>query len=890
MSNANHTTSGASWQPPQGGQGASGWQPPQGRPAGSPGDYERYSTRFFSWIRESGLTRGDERWIGGVCGGLASYLGWSPMLVRALMVGAVLVCGIGAAFYGLAWFLLPDGRDGRILCEELMGARWDWSCVGVLVCLVATIFWPGMWIFGLGVGASALWLIVWSCVNRRNEADANRWRAQGNAAPGYAAGAAGGYAGYAAGAGAGGYASGADGGYATGAAGYAAGAGAAGYAAGAAGGYAFRQETGAPAPGASVFDAAAPGVPASGSVSAPQGMGNGGGASGSASGGVPVFGGTADPGGAANPYGAGTPNGGPDPSVPTAPDGASAHGPASEPGLTRNDGAAPVPSGPRGEADSADDAAAAPGAVGTTAAVSDAADGGTATVGDADGAVADGVVAAADDVTVDAAAAGAAAVDGAVVDAAAVAAPVAVSGRNADAVDPADGAGDGTTGDDTAGDGAIGDAIHADADPAARAARFDDVEPSAAPGTRLDDAESSAVPGARPGDAGRQTLTGPSGPAVPPARPIPSAGSAGPAPSGPSPYVVAGAPGAAPGGSSAAVPPMMTSPYRPSEPQPKPRYARRKPAGPIVVLVAVGAIFLSFAAVLMAWSYGSGDLETLIGYGLVWTGAVCAVLGLLTVVLGCIGRRSGGLTPFSWIAACLVVIVVFIGFAYSTVYRRMLDVRAQYSAANDSGLAAGVNVHGYAAIGSDPVTMQRLGDGLWAEGDGTDDILHIDLSEYGRDNGSHAVTYNGGGLGTSTCPAGLIRLAPYRTNVVVTIPDGCSWEFSDTNRWWVDYGDQFGGTWAATAWNSWGGYDQIGPTTHDYRMGVYSSPDQIGDVEGDSGYNWVYDQGKTNAPAAPELTIQVDASAMGEVVVQYASQNTLPTYDEWAGMTEDDHE
>ncbi|WP_338023969.1 PspC domain-containing protein, partial [Bifidobacterium phasiani] len=535
MSNANHTTSGASWQPPQGGQGAPGWQPPQGRPAGSPGDYERYSTRFFSWIRESGLTRGDERWIGGVCGGLASYLGWSPMLVRALMVGAVLVCGIGAAFYGLAWFLLPDGRDGRILCEELMGARWDWSCVGVLVCLVATIFWPGMWIFGLGVGASALWLIVWSCVNRRNEADANRWRAQGNAAPGYAAG---GYAGYAAGAGAGGYASGADGGYATGAAGSAAGAGAAGYAAGAAGGYDFRQETGAPAPGASVFGAAAPGAPAQGPVPAPQGMGDGGGASGSvpgsASGGVPVFGGTTNPGGAANPYGAGTPNGGPDLSVPTAPDGAAAHGPASEPGLTRNDGAAPVPSGPRGEVDSANDAAAAPGAAGTTVAASDAADGGTATVGGADDTVADDVVAAADDVTVDAAAVGAAAVDGAVVDAAAVAAPVAVSGRNADAVDPADGAGDGTTGDDTAGDGANGDAIHADADPAARAARLDDAEPSAAPGTRLDDAESSAVPGARPGDAGpsatpgsrpdgavRQPFAGPSGPAAPPSRPIP---------------------------------------------------------------------------------------------------------------------------------------------------------------------------------------------------------------------------------------------------------------------------------------------------------------------------------------------------------------------------------
>ena len=86
---------------------------------------ERRQGRFFPWVRESGLVRSaEERWIGGVCGGLGRYLGWSPLLVRALMIGAAFVAGVGVVFYALAWFLLPDERDGRILCEELLAGHW----------------------------------------------------------------------------------------------------------------------------------------------------------------------------------------------------------------------------------------------------------------------------------------------------------------------------------------------------------------------------------------------------------------------------------------------------------------------------------------------------------------------------------------------------------------------------------------------------------------------------------------------------------------------------------------------------------------------------------------------------------------------------------------------
>ena len=38
---------------------------------------------FFNWIRRSQIVRSDQRWLGGVCSGLANRLGWDVALVRA---------------------------------------------------------------------------------------------------------------------------------------------------------------------------------------------------------------------------------------------------------------------------------------------------------------------------------------------------------------------------------------------------------------------------------------------------------------------------------------------------------------------------------------------------------------------------------------------------------------------------------------------------------------------------------------------------------------------------------------------------------------------------------------------------------------------------------------
>ena len=58
--------------------------------------------RFFAWIRSSRITRGRNRWIAGVCDGVARRLGWNATLVRALVILTSLLFGAGAAFYALA--------------------------------------------------------------------------------------------------------------------------------------------------------------------------------------------------------------------------------------------------------------------------------------------------------------------------------------------------------------------------------------------------------------------------------------------------------------------------------------------------------------------------------------------------------------------------------------------------------------------------------------------------------------------------------------------------------------------------------------------------------------------------------------------------------------------
>ena len=56
------------------------------------------------------LTRSQHRWIAGVCGGIAEYLGWSPFKVRLIYIvlSALSVAFPGILVYLILWFLMPS--------------------------------------------------------------------------------------------------------------------------------------------------------------------------------------------------------------------------------------------------------------------------------------------------------------------------------------------------------------------------------------------------------------------------------------------------------------------------------------------------------------------------------------------------------------------------------------------------------------------------------------------------------------------------------------------------------------------------------------------------------------------------------------------------------------
>ncbi|KRE79628.1 PspC domain-containing protein [Arthrobacter sp. Soil763] len=71
--------------------------------------------KFFSIVRGLGLKRGPERWLGGVCGGIAAKLNVDAAFVRIAFLLFALLPGPAFVFYLAAWLVLPDQRNAIVL-------------------------------------------------------------------------------------------------------------------------------------------------------------------------------------------------------------------------------------------------------------------------------------------------------------------------------------------------------------------------------------------------------------------------------------------------------------------------------------------------------------------------------------------------------------------------------------------------------------------------------------------------------------------------------------------------------------------------------------------------------------------------------------------------------
>ncbi|GEL96587.1 PspC domain-containing protein [Cellulomonas terrae] len=105
---------------------------------------------FFAAVRRLAITRSDDRWIGGVSGGLGDRFGIDPLLVRGIFFATLLLGGLGLVAYGVAWALLPERRDGRIHLEEMIQGRFDIALLGALTFVI------------VGFGRGDNWFFFWA--------------------------------------------------------------------------------------------------------------------------------------------------------------------------------------------------------------------------------------------------------------------------------------------------------------------------------------------------------------------------------------------------------------------------------------------------------------------------------------------------------------------------------------------------------------------------------------------------------------------------------------------------------------------------------------------------------------------------------------------------------
>ncbi|MDQ0731330.1 PspC domain-containing protein [Arthrobacter sp. B1I2] len=142
--------------------GAGPADPPQGYAFQGSSTTPVPSTDFFGWVRSQRIYRGNDRWIGGVCSGIAHRLGVDPIIIRGVFIVLTLLAGIGVLLYGLAWAFLPE-PDGRIHVQEAGAGRWSSGMTGSLIATVLglTGLGGGFWGWSHNGLSGLLWTVFW---------------------------------------------------------------------------------------------------------------------------------------------------------------------------------------------------------------------------------------------------------------------------------------------------------------------------------------------------------------------------------------------------------------------------------------------------------------------------------------------------------------------------------------------------------------------------------------------------------------------------------------------------------------------------------------------------------------------------------------------------------
>jgi phage shock protein PspC (stress-responsive transcriptional regulator) len=135
--------------------------------------------KFYAVIRGIGIRRRtDDKWIAGVCSGLADRLGIDPVIVRAGLILLSLLGGAGITIYLIAWALLPNDRD-EIVAQK---AFRDGDSGSIVVIILAALglfggsafggpWWSSHSGWGFPWAVALTGLLIWWLVKRSGDPD-----------------------------------------------------------------------------------------------------------------------------------------------------------------------------------------------------------------------------------------------------------------------------------------------------------------------------------------------------------------------------------------------------------------------------------------------------------------------------------------------------------------------------------------------------------------------------------------------------------------------------------------------------------------------------------------------------------------------------------------------
>lgn len=194
-----------------------------------------------------------------------------------------------------------------------------------------------------------------------------------------------------------------------------------------------------------------------------------------------------------------------------------------------------------------------------------------------------------------------------------------------------------------------------------------------------------------------------------------------------------------------------------------------------MVSAVLGLLLVSAAVMLILVVTGNMNAVETLRFSTLWAGVSVIVLGGVLVLLGCFGRRSGGLTPIAILALLLTLSLLGLSGAYG--YVSVLSDR------NTRGFDH-VSVLSDISMGSTPSDMQRYSRGIILDGSdatsaGSKAETTIDLREYEQNNGKHTVVSDDGSKVETSCPTGTIRFTLLQTKAAIIMPQSCAYSLND---------------------------------------------------------------------------------------------------------------